>query len=65
MRDLSQWEKWLSNETPLKSVTWREGCYMGGDGGGKKQDKKRTSEKVIRVSNRYKAAKSAQQLQLV
>lgn len=31
----------------------------------KKQDKKRTSEKVIRLSNQYDAAKSAQQPQLV
>ncbi len=31
----------------------------------KKQDQKRTSEKVIRLSNQYEAAKSARQLQLV
>lgn len=63
MCDWRWWRKWLSNETPLKSVTWGEGCYIGGEGGEKtKQDKK--SEKLICLSNQREAAESARQPQL-
>lgn len=62
MRDWGWCRMWLSNETPLKSVTWGEGCYTRGEK--TKQDKKRTSEKLIWLSNQHEANKSARQPQL-
>lgn len=47
MHDWSWWGKWLINETPLKSVTGRQGCCVGGEGGGEKNGTRKEMRKWL------------------